>query len=70
MAAAGEQHGQTQFIAGLDRLPVPKAASGMNHGCDAMASRQANGVIEGKESVTGQHCSLGFLSRRLQGNPR
>ena len=65
VAATGRDHGQPQLIAGLNGIAIPQAAAWLDHRLDAVAGGQADGIIERKETVTGQHRPPGRLTGGL-----
>ena len=70
MAAPRELHRQPELITSFDRIAIAHAPARVNHGGDAMAGGQTHRVVKREEAITGQHCSLGLFTRRLQSNPR
>jgi hypothetical protein len=65
VTASGQHHGQTELIAGFDRVGIPKAAAWMDHSLNSMACGEANGVIEREEAITGEHSPQRLLTSSL-----
>ena len=69
VSTPGQKHRQPKFIACLDGILVPFAASRMNDSCDAVLRSQAHRVIEGEEAITREHGATGSIARCLEGDP-
>ena len=64
-----EQHGEPQFIAGLDGVLIAFATAWMNHSRDAVLRRQTHRVIKGEEAITGEDGTTSAIPRRLKSDP-
>ena len=66
-AETRHHHGQPQLIAGGDGIGIAHTAARLYGRGDAMASRQAHGVVEGEKPITSQHGTLGLVPSGLKG---
>ena len=73
VAVAGEDHADVVFVAAVDGLLVADGATGLDDGGDAGLVGQFHAVVEGEESVGGQHGTLEVETERtgfLDGLPQ
>jgi len=67
MSHAGEYHGNTMLIGGLDDFLVPDAAARLDDGGYAGFGRRIDTVPEGKKGIRSQYCPFGWQQGFLDG---
>ena len=66
VAVAGEDHADIVLVAAVDGFLVADGASGLDDGGDAGFVGQFHAVIEGEESIRGEHGAMEVEAERLR----